>query len=458
MAFVYDGTNIDTNGEVWTNSIGGGPVGASGPIIIKSNGSISNSVVGGTSLWLDGPNPYNVTLQGAVSGLANGSTALRLSSNGSKLELKAGSGVFGGASSGVGIKAYASCSISNAGIIKGGLAGIEGFAAGTVTISNSGQIEGLYSLNLDGTANYKVSNTGLLTGFIVGGMGADTFTNKGTISTGSTINLGAGDDVVKGGKGIEWAQDAAGSDKYTFGGGDDAFFAVGIGANVGIDSVDGGAGKNDVYSALGATNQVLINLDTKAVSYRLGVDIAGGVATGVDIGKDKLKGFENAGGGSGNDFINGSKAANYLYGNAGDDRITGGGGDDHLYGEANNDSLIGGLGHDELSGGAGADTFIFTSFKDSTVAAKGRDVITDFQDGIDHINFLQLPLTDVHFLGLDTSFSPSDTSIRIITTDSGYTIEVDKNGDLKADMAIDVVNAAHNISWSEADIQAQYIF
>lgn len=51
---------------------------------------------------------------------------------------------------------------------------------------------------------------------------------------------------------------------------------------------------------------------------------------------------------------------------------------DALAGKGGSDALSGGEGKDKLTGGAGADTFVFVSIKDSTVAAKGRDAIFDF--------------------------------------------------------------------------------
>jgi len=48
---------------------------------------------------------------------------------------------------------------------------------------------------------------------------------------------------------------------------------------------------------------------------------------------------------------------------------------------AGDDVLIGGIGADVLKGGAGNDTFRYLNVVDSTVAAAGRDTITDFATG-----------------------------------------------------------------------------
>lgn len=98
--------------------------------------------------------------------------------------------------------------------------------------------------------------------------------------------------------------------------------------------------------------------------------------------------------GDGSDELMYGFAANdTLYGNGGDDRLRGGDGDDMLIGgsghdallgEAGNDRIIGGTGRDTMTGGEGADTFVFyLSQQSGSVGA--RDVITDFEVGVDRI-------------------------------------------------------------------------
>lgn len=81
---------------------------------------------------------------------------------------------------------------------------------------------------------------------------------------------------------------------------------------------------------------------------------------------------------SGNDAVIGTQYADYLFGGAGDDTVAGGVGNDVIEGNTGNDLLYGGKGADKLAGGTGADTFVFKSTTDSTVAASGRDTISDF--------------------------------------------------------------------------------
>ena len=83
---------------------------------------------------------------------------------------------------------------------------------------------------------------------------------------------------------------------------------------------------------------------------------------------------------AGNDFFEGKGGNDRLYGLGGNDDIEGDAGDDWLFGGAGRDILEGGIGNDRLSGGGGRDIFEFDD------PANGRDVITDFQDGLDRIS------------------------------------------------------------------------
>lgn len=81
----------------------------------------------------------------------------------------------------------------------------------------------------------------------------------------------------------------------------------------------------------------------------------------------------------------GGAAANTLVGGPQDDHIEGRGGDDRLEGGAGNDRLVDGTGSDTLVGGAGADVFVF-------VRDGARDVIQDFEKGIDRIDLTAWPM------------------------------------------------------------------
>ncbi|WP_269456137.1 calcium-binding protein [Rhizobium quercicola] len=80
---------------------------------------------------------------------------------------------------------------------------------------------------------------------------------------------------------------------------------------------------------------------------------------------------------AGNDVIRGGAGNDLLHGGTGNDQLFGDAGDDDLYGGIGNDVLSGGAGNDRLSGGVGSDVFDFSKI------ASGRDVITDFNKGVE---------------------------------------------------------------------------
>ncbi|MCR6673591.1 VCBS domain-containing protein [Devosia ginsengisoli] len=161
---------------------------------------------------------------------------------------------------------------------------------------------------------------------------------------GDTINANAGDDMVYAGGGNDIVYGGNGDDTIYAGSGNDTVH----GGN-GDDTIDGGSGD----------------------------DILNG-----DAGDDHILG------GSGNDTIDGGTGDDYLLGGSGDDFIYGNGGSDQLVGGAGDDILWGGAGRDTLTGGDGADVFRFWNAEDS-VRGGARDVITDFEKGVDKIDLSQ---------------------------------------------------------------------
>jgi Ca2+-binding RTX toxin-like protein len=121
-------------------------------------------------------------------------------------------------------------------------------------------------------------------------------------------------------------------------------------------------------------------------------------------------GADYATGGPGNDLIHGwgvleesnpyrdaqardSDGADTLFGGSGNDTLLGGGGADLLWGGAGDDVLEGGVGADTLTGGAGANRFVFGALDSrarlATFDTRG-DVVADFQDGVDKLDFSHL--------------------------------------------------------------------
>src|SRR5215831_18238646 len=165
--------------------------------------------------------------------------------------------------------------------------------------------------------------------------------------------------------------------------------ASGFTSIAGIENVTGGAGNDTLNGGLG--NDTLAGgLGTDTASYAgeidaMFVDLVAGTARRGNAAaaiEDTMATIENVTGGSGNDAITGSAAANVLTGGAGNDSITGsavanvltgGAGNDSILAGAGNDIIIGGLGNDTMNGGAGNDSFVFE-------VGFGRDTITAFGD------------------------------------------------------------------------------
>lgn len=105
-------------------------------------------------------------------------------------------------------------------------------------------------------------------------------------------------------------------------------------------------------------------------------DVLTGTAGNDDM--DGRGGNDQMRGGAGNDDMDGDAGNDRLWGEDGRDDIDGGRGNDGLDGGAGNDTLVGGRGNDTLTGGVGSDVFEFRR-------GDGRDVITDFTNGVDRI-------------------------------------------------------------------------
>ena len=191
--------------------------------------------------------------------------------------------------------------------------------------------------------------------------------------------------------------------RLTGGAGDDSL--LGFDGNdtliggTGNDTLVGGAGL-DTASYAGAKQGVTVDLKiTTAQKTGQGRDVLSEVENLIGSAyADRLTG--NAGdnlldGGKGNDTLSGGGGNDTLIGGSGADSLLGGGGSDWLFGGTGADWLDGGSGADTLVGGAGADTlvggtgrdvFVYTSFKHSGVDPAQRDLIVDFQRGLDKID------------------------------------------------------------------------
>ncbi|MFJ4453914.1 cadherin-like domain-containing protein [Pseudomonas sp. NPDC089392] len=167
-------------------------------------------------------------------------------------------------------------------------------------------------------------------------------------------------------------------------------------AGNGVNHIDGGAG-----------------IDTLAYTY---APVKGGKGITLTLSESSAT---TASGSSGADVVMsienviGSNYADNLTGSHGDNVLDGGKGNDQLFGGDGNDTLIGGLGKDILTGGAGADIFKFGALAEMGTSSSTRDVITDFESGIDKI--------DLSALDANTTTSADNPFVSFIAANAAFT-------------------------------------
>ncbi|HEX8525517.1 M10 family metallopeptidase C-terminal domain-containing protein [Allosphingosinicella sp.] len=125
--------------------------------------------------------------------------------------------------------------------------------------------------------------------------------------------------------------------------------------------------------------------------------------------------------GAGADLFDGrgGTVSGIVYGGTGPNILFGGGSADRLTGGAEADWIAGGGGGDLLTGGAGGDTFAYAAWGDSTAAAP--DSISDFQSGVDKLDFRRLGPVSL-------SFTPDGAGTLIQATGAGGTLVVRVSG------------------------------
>ena len=288
---------------------------------------------------------------------------------------------------------------------------LAGFEGGLARVSNSGLIQAtpsvdmpafahtrlaVYQGNTHAAANVEIDNTGTINGSILLNSGVGALRNAGMI-TGS-VDMGAGNDLV-----------------YNTG---EILRNLLLGA--GNDTLRGGQGMVDgaIYGGLGNDSIVA----GSGLDYLSGGD-----------GNDVLRG------GSGDDTLDGQSGNDLMIAGDGNDYLVDGIGYDTVRGGSGDDTFVAGLGTDSLYGGAGADVFLFQSTAAAGIGAS-RDVIRDFQRGVDVINLATIDArTNVAgnnsfaFIGA-AGFSGVSGQLRM----SGGVIYGDLNGDRSADFAISV--------------------
>lgn len=237
----------------------------------------------------------------------------------------------------------------------------------------------------------------------------------------TTIEIGAGDDLIFGSPGDDTILGFAGNDNLSGADGHDVILA-GTGDDLifpgfGSDTVNGGDGVDTVnYSNTWAVNVRLFGDRASGEGFRdslvsienivgstlddlLSGDDGANVIDG-EAGNDRILGLSGEDvliGGAGADVLRGGRDNDLAQGGDDDDRIQGERGNDTLLGEAGEDFLFGGDGQDILNGGADddrlsggehADVFVFD-------IGGGADTIIDWQEGLDQIDLTGFGLADL---------------------------------------------------------------
>lgn len=263
-----------------------------------------------------------------------------------------------------------------------------------------------------------------------GGAGTDTIDggpgNDGGGFFGGGLSGGTGNDTITGGTGFDDLSGGTGIDTLRGNGDNDtlsdgdqqAFF--GTPSSIDADIVDGGPGRDSLFSYANRSANVLVNLtaspavdnggeagenddviDIEDVTTGGGNDTLTGNASdnvldsgpGNDVlngnaGNDTLSaaGFffggpgpsddDTANGGDGADTVDGGPGVDALTGGPGDDTVTGGEGNDtSVAGDAGNDDVDAGDGNDAASGGDGSDEVSGSTGNDTLDGGAGNDAV-----------------------------------------------------------------------------------
>jgi Ca2+-binding RTX toxin-like protein len=345
------------------------------------------------------------------------------------------------------------------------------------------------------TVSYEKSSQGVVVDLATGDSMGDTLisiegvrgSSYNDILTGSAANDSldgrSGDDVLRGGAGADQLNGRNGADNYSSGSDTASYYfsTAGVTVSLATGKGTGGDAQGDVLTGIenltgGQGNDSLTGNDTFAnrlqgwggddvlrggwgdvldggagrdlVSYwdrwvGVTVNLLTGTGTGGSALGDIYISIEDVNGSQAADTLFGNGAVNLLNGYNGDDTIDGGAGHDLLDGGAGNDLLHGGSAMDQLTGGAGADSFIFVTTTESPSTAAGRDLITDFSHA--QGDRIDLSLIDANagaagdqaFTYLGTGAFTGVAGQLHTWYDAGKTIvSGDVNGDKLADFAI----------------------
>ncbi|HTV69819.1 MAG TPA: calcium-binding protein [Rhizobiaceae bacterium] len=236
-----------------------------------------------------------------------------------------------------------------------------------------------------------------------------------------------GADELYGGNGSDQLDGGANNDKLYGGSGNDTLFS-----GSGNDRLSGDDG-HDSYRISEVGDRVLEHfgegtdtVEITGIDYTLPANV-----------ENLTMFFGFAVDGTGNALANtmsGNNSINVLKGLSGNDVLDGIGGDDRL---------VGGTGKDTMTGGPGRDDFDFDLTGESVVGTN-RDVIMDFQRGLDDIDLSTIDANttlggnQAFAFRASLAFSKVAGQLRFIDQGNTCLVQGDVNGDGKADFEISV--------------------
>lgn len=338
------------------------------------------------------------------------------------------------------------------------------------------QLVGDFDMSITGDGNGNVLQSDLGDDTVIGGSGSDTLISG---AGNDSLEGDLGNDLLQGGDDNDTLNGGFSADTLEGGSGDDLLIG-----GYGDDSIDGGTGSDTAdYTGFGGNITVNLNDGTGQYTGAAGTDILTGIENLVGgdhadrftgrpddsilEGGDSadtllgLGGDDTLDGQDGNDNIVGGSGADHLIGGAGRDALLGGTENDSLDGGIENDQLRGGDGEDTLYGGVGrdiliggdfvaggfpgdgaTDTFVYTDVTESQVGAGGRDIIRDFEDGLDIMDLSAIdaitgtPGDDAFtFIG-SSGFSGTAGELRAVTTAAATIVQADVDGDGNSDFDV----------------------
>ncbi len=276
----------------------------------------------------------------------------------------------------------------------------------------------------------------------------DTFSSiEGVLGSafGDVIIGDAASNVLQGLGGNDRLNGGGGSDLLVGGAGDDILFG-----GAGNDSLTGGTGSDRFTYSLVTDSQSTPEIAPDIIEdFETGtdkIDISALRPTNVSIGRDGAYTLVSAQTSEGIWAVRvvGDVSISDVIQTATGQQIIGTSGPDVLVGTAGPDILNGGGGGDTLTGGLGSDTFLYAAASDSN--ASGRDLITDFETGVDRVDLSALNTIEI-------SIIRDGASSYVFASSPGGGFQLQVNGALQAsDIVYGYNHSIYVIGSNDSDI------